>query len=203
MKFLFHTTDSRYCSSLLSLRQNLNFNIGFTWDFNENLDVCCHSYHKCNANMPDWKIPRCDCEYTFRECLKNESTSLSGLLAFGHSLNTPECYSTNHSIGNCIKFESFLRPGYPIYELPDITNSSTRVMKRFRCIRYQFNENEPRQYQLLDLPFFYTENLSNNLKSIEKFQQYFTNILKEIFVDRILGVASLLVKNFVFPFIFH
>lgn len=139
------------------------------------MDGCCHSLLKCNifkrftaldlksSRMIHWSRQHCDCVYFFKICLDNLNTTLSNEVALLHSVNTTECYTNDHPIIKCKKFES-----YPEWKAPFLRFASQAERNRFinRCSKYELDKNKPKQVQLRDVPFNYHVMSVNDTRNI-------------------------------------
>lgn len=159
-------SDTKFCESVLlstdhillkkSLQATL-INARNDTDLNDKrrLDSCCRSLHKCEAykNIElngDRSIPHCQCVRNFRICLKELNTTLSSDLAFIHSTNSTKCYARNHPIIKCVKLETYTGP--ISQHLGSMSSTLNRTFFS-RCIQYAFDDSQPKQLQLFDLPF--------------------------------------------------
>ncbi|KAG4072929.1 hypothetical protein HA402_006609 [Bradysia odoriphaga] len=154
---------TKYCESILlptvrTLRNSLraaffNARTETHLDDKDRLDECCRFLHKCDAyknveqnDSIDKSILHCECVHSFRGCLKELNTSLSNDLAFIHSINATKCYAKEHPIIKCFKFEAHLGPASQHERtLADIFTG--------RCTQYEFDESQPKKFQIFDLPF--------------------------------------------------
>lgn len=181
----FPFSGTKFCESLLlpteyALRKSLdatfiNANKEIHLDEKYYVDSCCHSLHKCDAykrialnqtNDTLWNFQHCDCVYFFKICLYNLNTSLSNEVALLHSINTTKCYTNDHPIIQCIKFESYTEWKIQFFRY---VNQTERKRLFNRCSKYQLDKNKPHQLQLRDLPFNYHEMMfANDTKNISQ-----------------------------------
>lgn len=91
-----------------------------------------------------------ECVHLFEICLKNLNTPLSNDVAFVHSINATKCYSIDHPIVKCIKFETYSDKKGPLLRF---MNLMEREKYFNRCINYEFDESRPKEFQIFDVPF--------------------------------------------------
>lgn len=96
----------------------------------------------------DWHIMNCDCEQSFEICLKNVNTALSNDVAYVQSINTTQCYSNDHPIIKCIKFETYSESSVPLVQFLD---QPQREKYLKRCVKYQLDENRSKELQFFDM----------------------------------------------------
>lgn len=176
---------TQFCESLLlpterSLKNSLeaallNANRRTHLDEEDQVDACCRSLRKCDAYKritsnrtidSFWKFQSCECIHLFRICLDNMNTSLSNQVAFWHSINTTNCYTNDHPIVQCIKWES-----YPESKTPFLRFVSQAEREKFynRCSKYELDGNRPKQLQIRDLPFNqHQTNMSQQTFNLQK-----------------------------------
>lgn len=126
-------------------------------DDKDYVDLCCRSLHKCDAykrielnQTTEWSFRHCECMHSFQICLKNLNTSLSNEVAFIHSINATKCYSKDHPIIKCIKFETYSESNAQLFTFMNLTERE----KYFRrCLKYELDESQPEHFQIFDMPF--------------------------------------------------
>lgn len=123
----------------------------------ERVDLCCRSFHKCDAHKHaglnqtiDLNIRHCDCLRMFRICLEKLKTPLSNELGYIYSINATKCYAKDHPIKKCIKFEENFDS-----KITFLMNMNSNEREQFlkRCTKYEINKSLPQQIQLFDVPF--------------------------------------------------
>ncbi|XP_031616408.1 uncharacterized protein LOC116336600 [Contarinia nasturtii] len=162
-----HLSDTHYCASVLSpseysLKKSLEatfFSPRRVTPLNEkhHIDLCCRSSYKCNAykhmelnSKTEYDdIQHCECLHSFQICLKNLNTSLSNEVAFIHSLNATNCYSNDHKIIKCIKFETYSSSKHHLFSFMNVAERE-KYLKR--CTKYELDENKPKYLQIFDVP---------------------------------------------------
>lgn len=129
----------------------------------ERVDLCCRTFHKCDAFKRETTnhtfditnksyIRHCGCENSFKKCLSNLNTTLSNEIAFMHSLNSTKCYTRDHPIIKCnqtFNEHSELKSA----PLLGLMNSTEREMFLKRCLKYDVDKSQPQQLQVFDVPF--------------------------------------------------
>lgn len=120
------------------------------------VDNCCHSYQHCaqklpvhNLNMDNPKRSQhCDCEFDLRKCLRDVDTAETNDFGRVHFYIADQCVMESHTVVECEQYDTIM--------------SGTEGEER-RCIEYTVDDNEVEKYQLLDLPFYYSEEERNQL----------------------------------------
>lgn len=181
----FASSDTKFCESLLlptehSLKRSLEATFtnaikGIHLENEEDqIDGCCRSLYKCNAhkrialnqtNNSLSTYQHCDCIHFFQICLDKFNTSLANEVAFLHSINTTKCYTNDHPIIGCIKFES-----QPEWKTPFLRFVDQTERKRLlnRCSKYELDKNKSQQLQLRDVPFSYHGISVNDTRNISQ-----------------------------------
>lgn len=116
----------------------------------EFVDTCCHSYQHCVQSTSVQDLPienaehaqHCDCELGLRICLREVNTVETNEFGRAHFFSSGQCVLESHPIVECEEYDTILR--------------GTRDEER-RCIRYDVDESAEKEYQLVDLPFFYDD----------------------------------------------
>lgn len=122
----------------------------------DRLDLCCRSFHKCNAveqivlnSRSERNIPHCECVHSFRMCLKRFNSMLSNELSFLHSMNTSKCYAKYNPITKCVKTETYSRSEVQFLQFMDSIVPQKYVD---RCSKYELDESHPKKLQIFDVP---------------------------------------------------
>jgi len=97
----------------------------------------------------------CDCEKKFHKCvhINNGRThdwrKYDGLLALTATINSPKCYSVEHPIVKCKRYQYFFEPFAQFKEIPKERGTDT-----IRCVEYELDKSKPKIYQdTFDVPF--------------------------------------------------
>jgi len=95
-------------------------------------------------------VRNCDCERKYHKCLSSyRGFDLIGILGLVSILKSPKCYSVDHPIVKCKKFQYFFEPMITFNELPKRRGTDT-----IRCLEYELDESKPKIYQdNFDVPF--------------------------------------------------
>lgn len=185
MYFEFGSSDTNFCESLLlptehSLKRSLQatFTSAIRRTHLENkidqIDGCCRSLYKCDAhkrialnqmNTAFSTYQHCDCIHFFQICLDKFNTSLANEVALLHSINTTKCYTNDHPIIECIKFQS-----HPEWKTKFLRFVDQTERKRLlnRCSKYELDKTKPQQLQLRDVPFSYYGMSVNDTRNISQ-----------------------------------
>lgn len=167
-------SGTKFCASILlptehTFNQSLEVKRGVHFDEKDHVDLCCRSFHKCDAHKNiqlnhtnDRIFGHCGCIRLFQTCLKNVNTSLSNEVAFFYSMNTTKCYTKIHPVIKCVKFESYPESKALFHRF---VNSAESQNFFNRCSKYELNDNQPRQLQLIDSPLNY-HGMSTNYTGI-------------------------------------
>lgn len=190
-------TDTNFCSSLL-LSDEMGISLNelakiYTEQkelgVNANLDLCCRSHYECSRlklesnETTHSKYWNCECESKFRTCLQQLNTQLSNELGFGRSVYVKQCISEDYPIVKCVQYEEFLSPTHRFEGSP---NKRDFELNYARCLQYQFDETQPKQIQLFDLPFNYNGLTPNELQRLKR------NHNIRNFLHKIHGFAEML-----------
>lgn len=130
---------------------------GMHSDGKDHIDLCCRSFHKCDAHKhielkytTESYIRHCDCIDLFQGCLKGLNTSLSNETATIYSLNATKCYAKDYPIVKCIKYGTYLESEAQLFK---VMNSTERGPFFNRCIKYDLDHSKPQRIQIFDAPF--------------------------------------------------
>lgn len=190
-------SGTNFCSSLLltdEMRISLNdlakiYTEQKELDINGNVDMCCRNHYECSRwkfdtnDTTDTKYWNCECESKFRTCLQKVDTPLSNELGFARSVYVKQCISFDYPIVKCIQFEEFLNPTHRFEGSPTKRDFESN---QARCLQYTFDEMQPKQIQLFDMPFNY-----NGLSTIE-IQRLKRNHNIKNFLHNVHGLADML-----------
>lgn len=124
-------------------------------DGTQRIDLCCRTLHKCDAQIKhtlnetiEVKYSNCDCAISFLTCLKNLNTDLSNELSLMFTINNTKCYSNDHPIVNCVKYEEINN-----INLMNFTKIDERENYFKRCSKYNVDPTQKKRLQFFDLPF--------------------------------------------------
>lgn len=124
------------------------------FDERDNVDLCCRSFHKCEAYKHhefnyrnETNMQNCNCIKLFQNCLENLNTSLSSEVSFFHSMNNTKCYDKDYPIIKCKTVEIHLESkAFPFL------NSAEHEQFFNRCSTYYLDQGHPKQLQIFDVP---------------------------------------------------
>lgn len=93
------------------------------------------------------------------------NTTLANEVALLHSINTTKCYTNDHPIIECIKFES-----HPEWKTQFVRFVDQTERKRLlnRCSKYELDKKKPQKLHLRDVPFSYNEISADDTKNISQ-----------------------------------
>lgn len=164
----FTFSDKKYCRSILSPTEyTLTKSLETTFinakdkdtllNDEDRIDFCCRSLYKCDAHKHidvnqtiELNIRHCDCERSFQLCLNNLNTSLSNEIGLIHSINVTKCFSNNFPIIKCIKIERYSGTTAQLLRQFSMTE---REQYFKRCVKYELDQNQPKNFQVIDMPF--------------------------------------------------
>lgn len=109
-------------------------------------DMCCRAHDHCDniaagqtkyniRNTDIFTVLDCNCDLKLRECLRNVNSSVSNTVGSIYFTARNRCYHYDNPIVRCDDYDT----GLFVH----------------RCIRYQLNETQPKEYQWFDLPLYY------------------------------------------------
>lgn len=192
---MFRSTENEIRDSLLAIaNRSKDIPVDDGFGFGE-FDQFCRLNFECDVRRKtelnrqyeifNSFVRSCECERQFRESVQLERNDwISGVQSFfGHiyALNRRKCYSVDHPIKRCKRFESFYTPRkqYDEFEMERFGTES------IRCIEYELDKTKPKIYQLFDIPFQF-ERIAPEFREFIEYVEMFSYIF--VFYEKIYSL---------------